>query len=96
MSLPIDSRRAWEEKLLQLYLDELRESGGPAIEFGDAWNNYRRHLPSALVWLTLTLTPSTDDPDESIPQFQPEEQTLEFIRRMTTAMDDLDALDYFT
>lgn len=96
MSLPVESRRAWEKELLQLYLDELHRSGGPAIGFGDAWTNYRRHLPSALVWLTLTLRPTTDDPDEVIPQFQPEEQTLEFIRRMTAAMDDLDALDYFS
>jgi hypothetical protein len=95
MSLSIDDRRVWEKDLLRLYLDGLRESGGPALEFGDAWDNYRRHLPSALVWLTLTLTPTTDDPDESIPRFQPEDQTLEFIRRMTAAMDDLDALDFF-
>lgn len=93
MSLTVENRRAWEKELLQFYLNKLHEAGGPVIPFNYAWNNYRRHTFSALTWLTLTLTPTTDDPNESIPEFQPRDQTLEFIKRMTTAMDDLDAFE---
>ena len=87
-ALAVDDRRAWERDLLALYLDRLAESGGPRRAFGDAWDAYRQQLIPALTWWTVTLCPTPD-----IPEMQPKEVSLEFIKRLATAMDDLDSLD---
>jgi hypothetical protein len=60
------------------------------IEFDDAWQHYRQQLISALTWWTVTLTPP-----EGLPDMQPKRTSLEFIRRISTAIDDLDAMDTF-
>ncbi|MEA2625863.1 MAG: hypothetical protein QOD06_1908, partial [Candidatus Binatota bacterium] len=85
--LAIDDRRAWERDLLRFYLDRLHAAGGPAITFDDGWLIYRQQLFSALAWWTGTL----GQPPEA-PKMQPKETSLEFIKRMTRAIDDLDAL----
>lgn len=89
-ALATEDRRAWERDLLQLYIESLRASGGPVIEFDDAWQHYRQQLISALTWWTVTLTPP-----EGLPDMQPKRTSLEFIRRISTAIDDLDAMDTF-
>ena len=94
-ALSIDDRRAWERDLLQYYLDKLHEAGAPTIGFNEAWNSYRRHLFTSLAWWTLTLTPSSGSSEEAPPDFQPKDACLEFIRRMSTTIDDLEALDSF-
>jgi hypothetical protein len=89
-ALTVENRRAWERDLLALYLESLREAGGPAIAFDDAWRIYRQQLFSALAFWTVTLTPPPVMPD-----MQPRDVTLAFIERFAAAIDDLDALEAF-
>ena len=82
--LDVPQRRAWERELLQYYLNRLQHRGGPAVAFDDAWALYRRQLPVALLMWTPTLChPPT------MPDMQPTDVSLEMIRRITTAIDDL-------
>lgn len=85
-ALTVESRRAWEKDLLALYLDELAAHGGPAVPFAEAWDIYREQLFGALAWWTVTLSPPPN-----MPEMQPRDTTLEFIRRISTAMDDHDS-----
>jgi hypothetical protein len=87
--LPED-RRAWERELLALYLDSLHAAGGPRVSFDQALLAFRQQLLTALTWWTITLTPA-----EGLPDMQPRDTTLEFLRRISTAMDDLESLDAF-
>lgn len=87
-SLLPEDRRQWERELVALYLDQLHALGGPQVAFADGWNVYRQQLLSALAWWTVTLCPPP-----GLPDMQPRDTTLEFIRRIATAIDDLDALD---
>lgn len=87
-ALTIEQRRAWEQDLVRYYLDAFAKAGGEAVPFEEAWLNYRQQLLTTLAWWTMTLTPLGDVPD-----MQPRDITLEFIHRIATAIDDLDALD---
>jgi thiamine kinase-like enzyme len=87
-ALTVDQRRLWEKELLRHYLDAFVAAGGEAVPFDDAWFNYRQQMLTTLAWWTMTLTPLGDVPD-----MQPRDITLEFIRRIAAAMDDLDTLD---
>lgn len=87
-SLTIEQRRAWEQDLIRYYLDAFAAAGGEPVPFEDAWLNCRQQLLTTLAWWTMTLTPLGDVPD-----MQPRDITVEFIRRIATAIDDLDALD---
>ena len=89
-SLSIENRRALERDLLRYYLDRLHAAGGARIGFDDGWKLYRQQLFSALAWWTGTL----GQPPEA-PKMQPPETSIEFIKRMSHAIDDLDALDAF-
>jgi len=82
-----EDRRRFERDLIAVYLEELRALGAGAPGFDGAWKIYRQQLFSALAWWTGTL----GQPPEA-PKMQPPATSLEFIRRMTTAIDDLDAL----
>lgn len=90
-ALTVDNRRRWDKELLHYYLERLRENGGPRVPFEEAWNLYRQQLFAALSFWTVTLTPSIQQPEN----LQPEHTTVEFLRRISTAIDDLDALDSF-
>jgi hypothetical protein len=87
-ALRVEDRRAWERDLVALYLDELARAGGPTTDAATGFNNYRRQLVAALAWWTVTLCPAPGMPD-----MQPRDVTIEFIRRISTALDDLDGLD---
>ncbi len=87
-ALTVDQRRAWEKDLLLYYLDAFTAAGGEPVPFEEAWLNYRQQLLTTLAWWTMTLTPGDDLPD-----MQPRDITLNFIGRIATAIDDLDALD---
>jgi hypothetical protein len=87
-SLGVAERRAWERDLIGYYLDRMHAAGGPRIEFEFAWRHYRAQLLGALAWWTGTLGQPPNKQD-----MQPPEVSLEFIKRIATAMDDLDALD---
>lgn len=86
-ALTVENRRAWERGLIAYYVEELAAAGGPKVSFDDAWNAYRQQLITALTWWTVTLTPPP-----GLPDMQPRDITLEFIRRISTAMDDVDSL----
>lgn len=86
----IEDRRRHEQQTLRYYLDRLHAAGGPKLAFDDAFRIYRQQLFSALAWWTGTL----GQPPEA-PEMQPAETSLEFIKRMAHAIDDLDALDSF-
>ncbi|UCV23604.1 ecdysteroid 22-kinase family protein [Ferribacterium limneticum] len=87
-ALTVEDRRRWEKELIKYYLEEMHVAGGPKVSFNEGWNAYRQQLITALTWWTITLSPTKDMPD-----MQPRDITLEFIRRISTAMDDLDTLD---
>ncbi|MEQ1889448.1 MAG: phosphotransferase [Alphaproteobacteria bacterium] len=89
-ALEPEKRRAWERELLQYYLDQLAAAGGERINFDEAWLLYRQQLFAALAWWTGTLGQPPD-----APLMQPAPTSMEFIRRMATAIDDLSALDSF-
>lgn len=89
-ALTVEDRRAWEQELLKLYLQGLAQAGGPELDFAQAWTQYRQQLVTALTWWTVTLSPPPGMPD-----MQPRDITLEFIRRISTAMDDVDSLGAF-
>jgi len=87
-SLAAADRRAWERDLLVLYLERLHANGGPNVAFADAWRSYRQQLFGALMMWTPTLCPSP-----TRPEMQTEATSLEMIRRITTAIAELGALD---
>jgi thiamine kinase-like enzyme len=89
-ALTPDNRRAWERDLVTYYTEQLHAAGAPRVDFDTAWRLYRQNLLSTLAWYTGTL----GQPPEA-PKMQPPATSREFIRRMTAAIDDLDALDSF-
>ena len=89
-ALHVDDRRRWERDLIAYYLERLHAAGAPKISFDDAWTHYRQQLFGALAWWTGTL----GQPPHA-PEMQPRESSLQFIGRIATAIDDLDALESF-
>lgn len=90
-ALTVEDRRLWEKELILFYIDQLAKGGLTGIDFEFAWTNYKRELLSTLPWWSGTLTPSANMPEN----LQPRDITLEMVRRITVAIDDLDALDLF-
>jgi hypothetical protein len=86
-ALPVEIRRQWERDLVALYLEEMAGRGVIGLTFDEAWLRYRQALFSALAFWTMTLTPAADMPD-----MQPEDVSLEFVKRLAHAIDDNDAL----
>ncbi len=86
-TLAIEDRRAWERDLLKRYLERMYEHSGLAVAFDEAWELYRRQILLALLMWTPTLVHTRTTPD-----MQPQEMSLEMIRRMTCAMSDHDSL----
>ncbi|MET0657078.1 MAG: aminoglycoside phosphotransferase family protein [Steroidobacteraceae bacterium] len=89
-SLRIEERRAWEPGLLSRYLERLAAGGVDPPSFENALTYYRQQLFAGLSYWTITLTPAPN-----MPVMQPEKTTIEIIRRITHAIDDLEALDSF-
>lgn len=87
-ALTVENRRAWERELLAIYLDELAANGGPRVAFDDAFFQYRQQFMTVLAWWTITLHPAP-----GLPEMQPRATSLNFLERISTAMDDLDTLD---
>jgi Phosphotransferase enzyme family len=87
-TIPIEDRRAWERNLLRRYLEQMRERCGLSTSFDEAWDLYRQQIVLALMMWTPTLVHTRTTPD-----MQPEEMSLEMIKRMTAAMSDLRSLD---
>lgn len=89
-AVPPEKRRDWERDLLAYYIEEFAARGGPQLDFDITFRRYRQQLFAALAWWSGTLGQPPD-----APKMQPPETSLEFIRRITVAIDDLDALDAF-
>jgi hypothetical protein len=80
-------RRAWEHDLLGTYLDELARAGGAAPAFDDAWLTYRQQLFYPYSAWAFTIGRAAYQP-----KMQPVETCLAIIRRLSSAIDDLDSL----
>ncbi|CAH0056100.1 unnamed protein product [Clonostachys solani] len=89
-AVPAESRRLWEQGIVELYVAELEKAGGPKTSVEEAWLELRRQSLGALAYWTLTLTPS-----EAMPDMQTEAASLDFIGRICALMDDHDVLDAF-
>ncbi|WP_280395871.1 phosphotransferase, partial [Nocardia brasiliensis] len=83
-----DDRRAWGRALLKLYLDELGRCGGTVPSFEDAWLAYRQQAMFAYAAWAFTIGRAVYQP-----QMQSPETCLTLMRRVTTALDDLESLD---
>jgi hypothetical protein len=82
-----DDRRAWEHDLLELYLDRLAEAGGKPPGFDEAWLVYRRQLPYPLSAWAFTIGRAAHQP-----KMHPPATCRAMIKRLATAVDDLDSL----
>jgi aminoglycoside phosphotransferase (APT) family kinase protein len=83
--VPAD-RRAWERELIGLYRAESAAPESPAA----AWLHYRRQVPGAL----LKWTPARYSP-RGLPEMQPRALAEELLRRISTAMIDLEVLNAY-
>lgn len=84
---PLDARQHLEKPLLEHYLRQLAKYGGPKVDFASAWQDYVEQLFGALSFWTVTMASS------DLPNMQPLDATLEMLRRITSAIDDHDAIN---
>lgn len=89
-ALAVEQRREWLEDLLRLYLELMAQRGVPATPFEEALTNVRQQMFTAFAFWTITMRPTAD-----MPAMQPEHTTVEFLKRMGSAIDDYNALDAF-
>ncbi|MBF6174888.1 aminoglycoside phosphotransferase family protein [Nocardia blacklockiae] len=82
-----EDRRAWDRDLLAAYLDELGQAGGEAPSFDDAWLLYRQQSLFAYAAWAFTIGRAAYQP-----RMQSTETCLTLLKRITTAIDDHDAL----
>jgi hypothetical protein len=87
-ALQPEERRQWERDLVARYLDRLANRGGDRIEFDRGFSFYRHQTLHAFHFWTTTLCHSP-----LLPAMQTKATTLEMMRRIAIAIDDLDALD---
>jgi hypothetical protein len=89
-ALTIDNRRAWMEDLVKLYVEEMKARGVAMPRLEDVWKNLRQQSMTALAFWTITLVPAP-----SMPDMQPRDITVEFLKRFCAWMDDYDAIAAF-
>lgn len=89
-SLTVENRRRWLDELLRYYGERLEQAAGRSLSFDGLLDICHQQLLTVLAFWTITINPAPGMPD-----MQPRDATLEFIRRIATAIDDLDALDSF-
>ncbi|WP_069166095.1 aminoglycoside phosphotransferase family protein [Nocardia altamirensis] len=82
-----EDRRTWDRALLESYLDELGRAGGVVPSFADAWLAYRQQSMFAYAAWAFTIGRAAYQPE-----MQPVETCLTLMRRITTALEDLDSL----
>lgn len=87
-ALTIDDRRKWERELISYYLECLAAQGAKPLTLDETLLLYRQQLLCALAMWTSTLCPAPGSPE-----MQPAETSLEFIKRMSHAMDDWDSVN---
>ncbi|HEX6388304.1 MAG TPA: hypothetical protein VFZ89_02625 [Solirubrobacteraceae bacterium] len=83
----VEDRRAWERDLIALYAEELAAAGGPRLTFDELFARYRTQLFLVLAWWTPTVKSGVDF------EFHDRDGTFEIIRRIATAIGDLDAFE---
>lgn len=79
-TLTVEDRRHTEKDLINSYLKKLTESGGPNLEWEQAWMDYRMHHLHGLGWSTLP------------PSMQAREYVFAMGERHTTAIIDHETL----
>src|SRR5690606_22816790 len=89
-ALTIENRRAWMEDLVKLYVEEMKARGVDMPPLEEVWFNLRQQLMTVLAFWTITLVPAPSMPDR-----QPRDITLAFLRRIYAAMDDYNTMDAF-
>ena len=87
-TLTVDQRRHWESGLLEHYVEVRNQFTHGRTTLEAAQLACRQHAFAALLMWTPTLCP----PD-ILPAMQPEQVSLTMIHRITTAIDDHNALD---
>jgi hypothetical protein len=83
-----EDRRAWEKDLLALYLTALDQAGGKAPDFDEAWLRYRQTLFYPYSAWAFTIGRAFYQP-----KMQPEDICLAIIKRLATAIDDLNSFE---
>lgn len=83
-----DDRKAWQDDLLQAYLDALSGAGGPRLSFSEALLTYRQHAFWPYTAWAFTIGRAFYQP-----KMQPVETCLTMMRRTATAIHELDALE---
>lgn len=79
-SLSVADRRAAERDLFNHYQQHLQQHGGPVLDAGASWDDYRRHMMHGLGWTTLP------------PTMQSVENVQAIGERYTAAIIDHDSL----
>jgi len=88
-ALTVDDRRAWERELIEVYLDQLKASGGPSdLDFDQAWTLYRQQVFHGLIFWLYTIGHGALQP-----AMQPDAVSRINLERMTNAIVDLESLD---
>jgi len=91
VSLKTENRRAWEEELIDYYLERMRQYGIPRIPLDKAMLYYRQAMMTAFALWLKTLKPAA-----GMPNMQPEETALVFLQRLGYAINDLDILALYS
>lgn len=86
-SLSVERRRLWLNDLLRAYHQYLCEAAGHNVPLREVLDEVRGQLLSVLSFWTVTIHPAPGMVDA-----HPPEAALELIRRIATAIDDLDAM----
>ncbi len=81
-----DDRKAWQDDLLNAYLDALAGAGGPRLTFSEALLTYRQHAFWPYTAWAFTIGRAFYQP-----KMQPVATSLAMVRRTATAIDELDA-----
>jgi hypothetical protein len=81
-----EERRAWDRELLELYLGKLADAGGRPPTFDEAWLRYRQGVFYPYSAWSFTIGRAFYQP-----RMQPDEISRACIKRVATAIDDLDS-----
>ncbi|WP_158083753.1 phosphotransferase [Mycobacterium sp. AT1] len=88
-ALTTEDRREWQEDLLRLYLEHLKDSGATSVpSFDAAWLAYRQQPMHALAFALFTNGGSRFEPE-----LQPKDYTLASIEKIAQHVTDLGSMD---
>jgi hypothetical protein len=87
-ALTVEDRRSWERDLLEIYIDQLAESGGDKMTLDEAWLGYRQQIFHGLFFWLFTLGEGFLEP-----AMQPPAVSLANVGRMAHMVIELGCLD---